>query len=113
MWPQQHLPYISNIGASDWGHPIFVAGAVLTAVSFLITFSSEKWFRHTGVLLESSGKWATRLWVVSEALTIVAITAQVLMTVFCVRRHAYTHYSMVAVFAYVFIVVLNVYNDLS
>lgn len=99
MWPMQHLPYISNIGASEWGHPLFIIGAAITAASFSVTFVSERWLRHKGHLIHSNSIWGTFFWAVAALFTAVGTCAQVLLTVFCVRRHAYTHYSMVAVFA--------------
>lgn len=99
MFPMQHLPYISNIGASDWGHPLFIVGSAATAILFSIAFVSERWLRHTSHLIHSSSVWGTFFWSVAALLTTLGTCAQVLLTVFCIRRHAYTHYCMVAVFA--------------
>ncbi|KAF2482307.1 Frag1/DRAM/Sfk1 family-domain-containing protein [Neohortaea acidophila] len=99
MWPSQHLSYISNAGASDWGHPLFISGATITAIFFSITFISERWLRHKGKLLHSATKWSSVCWVAAAVLTATATCALVLFTIFCVRRHAVVHYTLVATFA--------------
>lgn len=99
MWPIQHLPYISNIGASDWGRPLFITGSILTAAPFSVTFVGERWLRHKGRLLHSRSSWARGFWTAAAILTAIGTSAQVLLTIFGVRHHPYTHYSMVAIFA--------------
>ncbi len=99
MLPSQVLAYISNAGASDWGRPLFIAGSTITALLFSITFVSEKLMRRRGRLLHTSNRWATGYWTAAAVLTFIAVCAQILFTVFCVREHALVHYTMVAIFA--------------
>lgn len=41
------IAYISDVGA-DILKPLFVAGSAITAVSFFLSLTIERWLRHSG-----------------------------------------------------------------
>lgn len=48
--PGQHIMYISTLGATGWGKPLFITGSAVMVVLFNATFCMERWFRHKGRL---------------------------------------------------------------
>lgn len=98
MWAEQQLPYISNIGASDWGQPIFITGSAVTSVVFIIAFALERWLRYRSQLVNYANVWSVTLSTLAGLLTVVGTIGLFLATVFDVRRHPYIHYSNAAMF---------------
>ena len=48
-WQTSHVPYISDIGASNL-QPLFIVGSTLTAASFVSVLVIEGFLRHNGKL---------------------------------------------------------------
>ena len=94
MWTTQHLAYISNVGASFWGKPLFITGFALTTISFSIGFACERWHRHNGRLIYSHSRWMVSLSVLASLLTLAGTCGLFLLTCFDVRRQPFVHYSM-------------------
>lgn len=49
----QHIAYISDIGATNWGKPLFIAGSATAVVVFDVAFVAERWLRHKGRLAQN------------------------------------------------------------
>lgn len=104
MWNAQHLAYISNVGASLWGRPIFTTGALLTACTLAVALISERWMRHMGRLLHVSNRSMTALSVVIAILLVSGSGCLIFLTIFDVRGRPLIHYPLVSVFVYVYTV---------
>jgi hypothetical protein len=98
MWRAQHLAYISNVGASLWGRPLFTAGAIITAVSLAAALIAERWMRHMGRLLHVSNRWMTALSCVTAVLLVAGSFSLIFLTIFDIRGRPLVHYPLVSVF---------------
>jgi len=49
MEPQQHIAYISDVGATEL-KPLFIAGSVVTTIFLDLSFVADRWLRHKGTL---------------------------------------------------------------
>ncbi|KAK4943944.1 hypothetical protein LTR66_000288 [Elasticomyces elasticus] len=97
MDPDQHIAYISDIGAQRL-KPLFIAGSVITVVTFDLAFISERWLRHAGRLAHNTSKGQ----VVLSAFAIVAAVAGaaglILLSIFDTLRHPHLHDIFLIVF---------------
>ncbi|KAK4995879.1 hypothetical protein LTR66_004389 [Elasticomyces elasticus] len=97
MDPDQHIAYISDIGAQRL-KPLFIAGSVVTVVTFDLAFISERWLRHAGRLAHNTSKGQ----VVLSAFAIVAAVAGaaglILLSIFDTLRHPHLHDIFLIVF---------------
>lgn len=116
----QHIAYISDIGARNWGKPLFIAGSAVAVVVFDVAFVAERWLRHTGrltqnynrteqILVRIHGHMRTRsddgimanATVQSIFATIFAIVGAaglILLTIFDTVRYPHVHDAMLVVF---------------
>lgn len=97
----QHIVYISDIGATSWGKPIFIATSAVTVVSFDLVFILERWLRHKRRLVQN---YRTREKVLSGLAivwSIVGAAALILLTIFDTKNYNKVHDSMLGVFMYV------------
>ena len=98
MWRAQHLAYISNVGASSWGQPVFTVGAVVTVFTLAMALISETWMRHTGRLLHVSNRWMNVLSIGTAVLLVAGSCCLIFLTIFDVRDRPLVHYPLVFVF---------------
>ncbi|KAL1304892.1 hypothetical protein AAFC00_003810 [Neodothiora populina] len=97
MDPNQHIAYISDIGATNM-KPLFIAGSAVTVVIFDGTFIAERWLRHRGRLAHNTS-WAQK-WLSIGAITFAVIGALglIFLTIFDTVHYHSTHDAMLVVF---------------
>jgi hypothetical protein len=96
-YPTQHIPYISNIGASGV-KPLFIAGSTTMVVIFDLAFISERWLRHRGRLAQNYNITEKILSGFAIAFALIGGAGLILLTIFDTKRHPKVHSSMLAVF---------------
>jgi len=94
----QFRPYISDIGASPWGYPLFIAGSAVAVVAFNIAFVSERWLRHKGRLAKNYKAHEKILSAFAIIFAIIGAAGLILLTIFDERRHGRVHGAMLVVF---------------
>ena len=98
MEPSQTILYISDIGASSWGQPIFIATSACMVVTFDLVFIGERWLRHTGRLAPNYNKWEKICSVLSIIASIIGAAGLILLTIFDTRDYPSVHDAMLGVF---------------
>lgn len=98
MKPEQTILYISDIGATSWGKPIFIATSTCMVVSFDIVFITERWLRHTGRLVPNYNKWEKIFAVASIICSLIGAAGLILLTIFNTRDYPNVHDGMLGVF---------------
>ena len=98
MFATQQLAYVSNVGASHWGRPIFIAGSAITVASFSISLAMERWLRHRGRLASCSSRWMTFFSIMIAWCMAAGSCSLVFLTIFDVRDQPQIHYPLVSVF---------------
>jgi len=94
----QYRPYISDIGASSWGKPLFIAGSAVTVVVFDLAFISERWLRHKGRLAHNVDTSEKILSIFATLAAIVGAAGLILLTIFDEKNHDRVHVAMLCVF---------------
>lgn len=107
MFPHQYLAYVSNVGASPWGRPIFISGSAITVISFGISLAVERRLRHRGELLSASSRWMTFFSVMIAWCMTLGSCSLIFLTIFDVRDQPQIHYPLVSVFMSVY----HMYDD--
>lgn len=93
----QHIPYISDIGAHGL-KPLFIAGSTVAIVVFDVVFVAERWLRHRGRLAQNTStrqKWLSACAIFFSFMGAVGLIA---LTVYDTAEHPDTHYALVCVF---------------
>lgn len=96
--PSRHFLYISDIGASKWGQPVFIATSTAMVVTFDLVFIGERWMRHTRRLAPNNSKWEKIASVLSIIASIVGAAGLILLTIFDTRDYPKVHDAMLGVF---------------
>ncbi|KAF3769617.1 hypothetical protein M406DRAFT_354075 [Cryphonectria parasitica EP155] len=94
----QHIVYISDIGATSWGKPIFIATSAVMVVSFDLVFMSERWLRHKRRLTPNYSRWEKAMSILSIFWSIVGAAGLILLTIFDTAHHKTAHDSLLGVF---------------
>jgi len=94
----QHIVYISTIGATGWGKPLFIAGSATMIVLFNLTFLLERWLRHKGRLTKNYNITEKILSGFAAGFAIIGGLGLILLTIFDTRRFPNVHQAMLAVF---------------
>ncbi|PSS00973.1 Frag1/DRAM/Sfk1 [Coniella lustricola] len=94
----QHIVYISDIGATSWGKPIFIATSAVMVVTFDLVFINERWLRHKRALVPNYSKWEKAMSVLSIVWSIVGAAGLILLTIFDTAHHKTAHDSLLGVF---------------
>ena len=94
----QHIAYISTIGASSWGKPLFIAGSCTMIVLFNLTFALERWLRHKGRLTKNYNITEKILSGFATGFAIIGGFGLIFLTIFDTRRYPNVHQAMLAVF---------------
>lgn len=90
--------YISTLGATGWGKPLFITGSAVMVVCFNTTFVAERWLRHKGRLTMNYSNWEKFLSVMATLFAMAGGVGLILLTIFDTRRFPRTHQAMLALF---------------
>jgi hypothetical protein len=96
--PGQTVPYISDIAATHWGYPLFIAGSAVTVVSFDLAFISERWLRHKGRLAHNYNMTEKILSIFAIIFAIIGAAGLILLTIFDTKDYPNVHDAMLVVF---------------
>lgn len=96
----QHIPFISDIGASGV-KPLFIAGSATMVVVFDLAFISERWLRHKGRLAQNYNITEKILSGFAIAFAIIGACGLIFLSIFDTKRYPNVHQSMLGVFMYV------------
>lgn len=94
----QHITYISDIGATSWGKPLFITGSAVAVVVFDLAFISERWLRHKGRLAQNYTMAEKILSAFATLFAIIGAAGLILLTIFDTKHYHTVHDSMLAVF---------------
>lgn len=98
MEPNQQIAFISDVGATSWGKPLFIAGSAVTVVVFDLAFISERWLRHKGRLTKNYNRTEKILSVFATIFAVIGAAGLVLLTIFDTKNHSKVHRAMLVVF---------------
>lgn len=98
MHQGQQVSFISDIGATSWGKPLFIAGSAVTVVVFDLAFISERWLRHKGRLAKNYNWTEKILSICSMIAAIIGACGLIFLTIFDTRRYPNVHTAMLVVF---------------
>jgi len=90
MSPNQHIAYISDIGAT-FLQPLFIAGSTAMVVIFDLTFVAERWLRHKNRLTPNYRKREAALSICAIIAAIVGALGLILLTIFNTKNHHIMH----------------------
>jgi hypothetical protein len=90
MSADQHIAYISDIGATDL-KPLFIAGSAVMCAFLDLSFAAERWLRHNGRLAPNGTVLEKVLAVLSILFAIAGTAGLILLTVFDTLRHPRLH----------------------
>ena len=86
MDPDQHIAYISDVGAYGL-KPLFISGSVVTTIFLDLAFVSERWLRHTGRLAQNTTKAEKILSGFSIVFAIAGSAGLILLSIFDTYHH--------------------------
>ncbi|CAK4029255.1 Hypothetical predicted protein [Lecanosticta acicola] len=98
MQTKQSLAYISDVGASEWGKPLFITGSAITVCSFSAAFFTERWLRHKGLLIHASSFWGSTMSVLASFFTLMGAAGLMNLTIWDARNHTHVHDPSIGVF---------------
>lgn len=96
--PGQRVMYISTLGATAWGKPLFITGSAVMVVFFNTVFVAERWLRHKGRLTMNYSKSEKILSSFAILFAMAGGVGLILLTIFDTRRYPTTHQAMLALF---------------
>ncbi|QIW97135.1 hypothetical protein AMS68_002653 [Peltaster fructicola] len=94
----QNVPYISDIGATSWGYPTFIAGSASAISVFTLTFVAERWLRHKGRLAKNYNVSEKILSGFATLFALIGALGLIFLTIFDTVRYPHVHVSMLCVF---------------
>lgn len=94
----QHIVYISDIGATSWGKPIFITTSAIMVVTFDLVFITERWLRHKAALAPNHSKKEKIMSALAILFSIVGAAGLILLTIFDTAHYPKVHDSMLGVF---------------
>ena len=94
----QHVTYISDVGATRWGRPLFITGSAVMVVVFDLAFISERWLRHKGRLSHNYSTTEKAMSICATIFAIIGAAGLIFLTIFDTRDYPRVHDSMLAVF---------------
>lgn len=94
----QRVPYISDIGATSWGYPLFIAGSATAISVFTLTFVAERWLRHKGRLAKNYYASEKVLSVLATLFALIGSLGLILLTIFDTVRYPRVHVGMLGMF---------------
>ncbi|KAK5654831.1 hypothetical protein OQA88_6867 [Cercophora sp. LCS_1] len=90
MSPQQHIAYISDVGASTL-KPLFVTGCVITTILLDISFGADRWLRHKGRLVPNTTRGEKVLSALTIVFAVIGTVGLILLSVFDTARYPRLH----------------------
>lgn len=90
MQPGKTIAYISDVGAGRL-KPLFITGAVLTAIFLDLSFVSERWLRHRGRLAPNTTRWEKMFAIVSMVFALVGTLGLIMLTIFDTAKYRVEH----------------------
>ncbi|KAF1355392.1 Frag1/DRAM/Sfk1 family-domain-containing protein [Delphinella strobiligena] len=93
----EHIPYISDIGASGV-KPLFIAGSTVTVVVFDVVFIAERWLRHRGRLAHNTSRVQKGLSICATFFALLGALGLILLTIFDTVHHHHAHDALTVVF---------------
>jgi len=98
-YPSQNskMPYISDIGAYVL-KPLFVTGGTITAISFFLSLSIERWLRHSGRLIPNMRNREKVFSSLAILGSFIGGAGLILLTIFDTNRHTTLHRLFLLVF---------------
>lgn len=94
----QHIVYISDIGATSWGKPVFIATSTVMVVTFDLVFITERWLRHQRRLAPNYSRWEKAMSVLAILWSLVGGAGLILLTIFDTAHHQKAHDALLGVF---------------
>lgn len=90
MDPNQHIAYISDVGAQSL-KPLFIAGSVVTTIFLDLSFLSERLLRHRGRLARNTTITEKVLSILSMIFAAIGTAGLILLSIFDTLRHPRLH----------------------
>jgi hypothetical protein len=78
--------------------PLFIAGCVVTTVFLDLSFASERWLRHKGVLARNIEKWERIFSICSIVAALAGTLGLILLSIFDTVRHHHLHDAFLCLF---------------
>ncbi|CRG87943.1 Dynein heavy chain, cytoplasmic [Talaromyces islandicus] len=97
MSASEHVPYISDIGATGL-KPLFIAMGTVTVVTLDLAFLSERWLRHRGQLVRNKGRFDKICSIISLFFAVAGAAGLILLTIFDTVRHPSMHRAFLGLF---------------
>lgn len=94
----QHIVYISDIGATSWGKPIFIATSAVMVVIFDLVFIIERWQRHKRQLAPNYRTSEKLMSAGAIFWSVVGGAGLILLTIFDTAHHQKVHDALLGVF---------------
>ncbi|KAK0265807.1 hypothetical protein LTR91_023301 [Friedmanniomyces endolithicus] len=94
----QHVTYISDVGATRWGRPLFITGSAVMVVVFDLAFISERWLRHKGRLSHNYSTTEKAMSICAIIFAIIGAAGLIFLTIFDTKDYPTVHDSMLGVF---------------
>jgi len=98
MSSDQKIAYISDVGA-DILKPLFIVGSCVTAVTFLLTLTAERWLRYSGRIVPNETWHQVLLSAIALLGAIAGSAGLILLSIFDTKRHPTLHDKFLALFA--------------
>jgi FtsH-binding integral membrane protein len=90
MSPDQHIAYISDVGA-DRLKPLFVTGCVLTTILLDISFGADRYLRHKGRLVPNASTTEKVLSGLTIFFAVIGTVGLILLSIFDTAREPKLH----------------------
>ncbi|KAJ4387384.1 hypothetical protein N0V93_007975 [Gnomoniopsis smithogilvyi] len=94
----QHIVYISDIGATSWGKPIFITTSAVMVVTFDLVFIIERWQRHKRQLAPNYRRSEKIMSAGAIFWSLVGGAGLILLTIFDTAHHEKVHDALLGVF---------------
>ncbi|CAK7568625.1 MAG: hypothetical protein SEPTF4163_006621 [Sporothrix epigloea] len=91
MDANQHVAYMSDIGASPRFKPMFIALCVITTVTLDLSFLADRWLRHAGRLTPNGSRGEKTLAVLTILFALLGTAGLILLSIFDVAHHKRMH----------------------
>ncbi|KAJ5172313.1 hypothetical protein N7492_004906 [Penicillium capsulatum] len=103
MNENQHIAYISNIGAEGI-QPFFITGSIITVVFLDLALFSERWLRHAGQLVPNKGKLDKACAISSLVFAVAGALGLILLSIFDTKHHPNLHDAFLVLFIAAYII---------
>lgn len=94
----QHIVYISDIGATSWGKPIFITTSAIMVLTFDLVFLLERWQRHKRQLAPNYRRAEKVCSAMAIVFSIIGGAGLVLLTIFDTAHYQKEHDALLGVF---------------